>query len=242
MAVSFSSVNSKLGTSYTDLAALCKSTAINMWAKFKPIYHAEKGLLKNSQRQDNSHSVSGYAISWGIKKPAVSSWSDYINTSNGVVKSGMWGYDRPVGGSASPYRLSDFAEVNNSGVATGNGYSHSAKCPIQITLSQESYLYVPYYPSTGDGTTLMFLFTFQNGIIGWSSSHSLSIAEIFAAEQSYYPTVIFTCYYNGRIYEYAKSGSNTVRYYTGNVNPIVQVPIDTKVLAQSVLKCWRSQF
>lgn len=235
MAVSFSSINSALGTSYTDLASLCKSSVINMWAKFKPIYHSEKGLLKNSQRQDNSHSVSGYAISWGIKKPAVSSWSDYINTSNGVVKSGIWGYDRPQGGTASPYRLADFVEVNDSGVATGNGYSHGAKCPIQITLSQENYLYVPYYPSTGDGATLMFLFTFQNGIVGWSASHSLKIGEIFASELSYYPTVIFTCYYNGQIYEYAKSGDNTVSYYTGNVNPIVQVSIDTKVLAQSVL-------
>lgn len=235
MAVSFSSINSALGTSYTDLASLCKASQINMWAKFKPIYHAGVGLLTNAQRQDNSHSVSGYAISWGIMKPAVSSWSDYINTSNGVVKSGMWGYDRPVGGSASPYRLADFAEVNNSGVATGNGYSQSAKCPIQITLSQNSEIPVPY-SAQEDGDTLMFLFTFQNGIIGWSSSHSLSIAEIFAAEQSYYPTVIFTCYYNGRIYEYAKSGDNTVSYYTGNVNPVVQVPIDTKVLAQSVIQ------
>lgn len=234
MAVSFSSINSKLGTSYTDLAALCKSSVINMWAKFKPIYHSEKGLLKNSQRQDNSHSVSGYAISWGIMKPAVSYWSDYINTSNGVVKSGAWGYDRPQGGTASPYRLADFAEVNNSGVATGNGYSHSAKCPIQIVLSQNSEIPVPY-SAQEEGDTLMFLFTFQNGIVGWSASHSLSIAEIFAAEQSYYPTVIFTCYYNGRIYEYAKSGDNTVSYYTGNVNPVVQVPIDTKVLAQSVI-------
>ena len=235
MAVSFSSINSALGTSYTDLASLCKASQINMWAKFKPIYHSEKGLLKNSQRQDGSHSVSGYAISWGIKKPAVSKWSDYINTSNGVVKSGMWGYDRPTGGAASPYRLADFAEVNNSGVATGNGYSHSAKCPIQITLSQNSEIPVPY-SAQEDGDTLMFLFTFQNGIIGWSSSHSLSIAEIFAAEQSYYPTVIMTCYANGRIYEYTKSGDNTVSYYTGNVNPIVQVSIDTKVLAQSVVQ------
>ena len=55
-----------LGISGTDLATNCTSSAINMWAKFKPIYHAEKGLLKDSQRQDNSHSVSGYAISWGI--------------------------------------------------------------------------------------------------------------------------------------------------------------------------------
>ena len=66
MAVSFSSINTKLGTSYTDLAALCKSTAINMWAKFKPIYHSTVGLLRNSTAsQISGHSVSGYTISWG---------------------------------------------------------------------------------------------------------------------------------------------------------------------------------
>lgn len=233
--VSIYDVQRALANSSPDLGTLCRAANINMWAKFKPIYHSEKGLLKNSQRQDNSHSVSGYAISWGIMKPAVSNWSDYINTSDGVVKSGMWGYDRPQGGAASPYRLADFVEINNSGAVTGNGYSPYAKCPIQIILSQNSEIPVPF-SAQEDGDTLMFLFTFQNGIIGWSASHSLSIAEIFAAEQSYYPTVIFTCYYNGRIYEYAKSGDNTVSYYTGNVNPIVQVPIDTKVLAQSVVQ------
>lgn len=224
-----------LNISGTDLATLCRSSNINMWAKFKPIYHAAIGLLKNSQRQDGSHVVSGYSISWGIMKPSAVNWSDYINTSTGVVKSGLWGYDKPAGGAASPYRLSDFVEIDNSGAVTGNGYSRSAKSPIQITLTMESYLYVPYYVNTGTGSTLMFLFTFQNGITGWSASHSLSLAEIFASEQSYYPTVIMTCYYNGRIYEYTKSGDHPISYYTGNVNPVVQVPIDTKVLAQSVL-------
>ena len=233
--VSIYDVQRALGISSGDVGTLCRSGMINMWAKFKPIYHAAIGLLKNSQRQDGSHIVSGYSISWGIMKPSASSWSDYINTTDGVVKSGLWGYDKPEGGAASPYRLSDFVEINNSGAVTGNGYSQSAKCPIQIILSQNSEIPVPY-SAQEDGDTLMFLFTFQNGIIGWSASHSLSIAEIFAAEQSYYPTVIFTCYYNGRIYEYAKSGDNTVSYYTGNVNPIVQVPIDTKVLAQSVVQ------
>ena len=232
--VSMRDVQKALGVGSGDVGTLCRSTMINMWAKFKPIYHSGVGLLINSQRQDNSHTVSGYAISWGIMKPAISAWSDYIDLSDGVVKPGVWGYDRPQGGNASPYRLTDFVEVNNSGVATGNGYSHGAKCPIQITLSQNSEIPVPY-SAIEDGNTLMFLFTFQNGVIGWSASHSLSIAEIFADEQSYYPTVIFTCYYNGRIYEYAKSGDNRVSYYTGNVNPVVQVPIDTKVLAQSVI-------
>jgi hypothetical protein len=204
-----------------------------MWAKFKPIYHSEVGLLKNSQRQNSGHSVSGYSISWGIMKPSTWSWLDYIDTSTGKVKSGKWGYDRPQGGSASPYRLADFAEVNNSGVATGNGYSHYAVCPISFHFSHESQLPVPKQQSY-DGSVLSFLFTFQNGVYGWNSTNCMYLSEIFSSELDYYPTVIMTCYQNGRVWEYCKSGDNKISYYTGNVNPYVQVLVDTHDLCEAV--------
>lgn len=238
-AISIKYLQQVFGVSDTDLGKLLEHVCgdvniINIWAKFKPIYHSGVGLLTNAMRQDNSHVVSGYNISWGLMKPTSYNWSDFIDTTTGVVKNGMWGYDKPVGGSASPWRMSDFAEIGNSGNATGNRYSSSAKCPIQITLTQNDELPVPRTVTEGS-STLMFLFTFQNGIVGWSSEHSLSIDEIFAAEKNYYPTVILTGFYNGRVYEYSKSGEHPVSYYTGNVNPVVQVPIDTKTLANSVV-------
>lgn len=237
-AISIKYLQQIFGVSDTDLGKLLEHVCgdvnlINIWAKFKPIYHSGVGLLTNAMRQDNSHAVSGYNISWGLMKPTSYNWSDFIDTTTGVVKNGMWGYDKPVGGSASPWRMSDFAEIDNNGNATGNRYSSSAKCPIQIVLTQSDELPVPR-TATEDSSTLMFLFTFQNGIVGWSSSHSLSIDEIFAAEKNYYPTVILTGFYNGRVYEYSKSGEHPVSYYTGNVNPVVQVAIDTKTLANSV--------
>lgn len=237
-AISINWIREVFGVSGTDLGTLMKKIAddglVNIWAKYKPIYHSGVGLLTNSMRQDNSHVVSGYNISWGIKKPSSYGWSDFINTQTGEVKSGKWGYDKPVGGSASPWRLSDFAGIDNSGNASDEKrYSRDAVCPIQITLTQGDILPVPY-ESTEDGTTLMFLFTFQNGVTRWNANTCLSIGEIFASELNYYPTVVFTGFYNGRVYEYSKSGDNKVSYYTGNVNPVVQVPIDTKDIADAV--------
>lgn len=239
-AISIRYLQEIFGLSDTDLGTLMKKIVdnrnlINIWAKYKPIYHPGVGLLTNAMRQDNSHTVSGYTISWGIMKPTSYNWTDYIDTTTGEVRSGLWGYDKPVGGIASPWRLSDFAGIDNNGNAIGDSYrySSSAKCPIAITLPQGDTLPVPY-SANQEGSTLMFIFTFQNGVTGWSATHSLSIDEIFAAEKSYYPTVVLTCYYNGRVYEYSKSGDNPVSYYTGNVNPVVQVPINTKTLAEAV--------
>lgn len=237
-AISIKYLQQIFGVSDTDLGKLLEHVCsdvniINIWAKFKPIYHSGVGLLTNAMRQDNSHIISGYNISWGLMKPTSNSWNDFIDTTTGVVKNGLWGYDKPVGSSASPWRMSDFAEIDNNGNATGNRYSSDAKCPIQIVLTQNDELPVPK-TTTEESSTLMFLFTFQNGIAGWSSAHSLSIDEIFAAEKTYYPTVIMTCFYGGKIYEYSKSGDYPVSHYVGNVDPVVQVPVETKTLADSV--------
>lgn len=231
--VSIRDVQRALGISSGDVGTLCRSSMINMWAKFKPIYHAAIGLLKNSQRQDGSHIVSGYSISWGIMKPNAMSWSDYIDTHTGIVKSGKWLYDRPAGGSASPYRLADFVEINDNGEVTTLGYYHAAVCPITFHFSEEENLIVPYQ-STYNGTTISFLFTFQNGVLNWAQNYCLSLSEIFSSELDFYPTVIMTCKQGGRIWEYAKSGDNKIRYYTGNVNPFVQVLVDTKDICDSV--------
>ena len=223
-----------LGIAGTNLATLCTASNINMWARFKPIYHAEKGLLKNSQRADaTQHVVSGYSISYGIKKPSTWSWTDYINPSNGQVSSGKWGYDRPTGGSSSPYRLGDFVEVNNSGATTGNGYWHQAVCPISFGFSQESQLPVPKQ-SSYQGTVISFVFTFQNGVSGWNSRYCMYLNEIFSGELEYYPTVIMTCYYNNAVRQYCKSADNKVSYYTGaGVNPYVQVLVNTHDLCSA---------
>lgn len=224
-------VQRALSTNRQDLGELCTHQNINIWAKFKPIYHTGVAALKNSQRHDNSHSVPGYTISWGIKKPSSVAWASYINA-QGVVQSGLWGYDKPTGGTASPYRLTDYAEVNDSGVVTGHGYDRNAKPPIQFILPSESTMNVPYTPQSGkSGSILMFMFTFQNGVVGWSSNTCLSLGDVFSDVLDYYPTVILTCYSGGRVYEYSKSGDSKIRTYTGNVNPIVQVPVDTNELA-----------
>lgn len=238
MAVSFSSINSALGTSYTDLAALCKSTAINMWAKFKPIYCSDVGLLKNSRRSNSGHTVSGYNISWGIMKPTSCDWRDYIDLTTGKVKPSRWRYDKPQGGTSSPYRLSDFVEIDDNGNTTGKGYYHHAVCPIEFHFSHDSEIPVPMlssYPSSN----LSFAFTFQNGVTGWNYSTCLYLADIFSAEMHYYPTVVMTCYYNNFVYEYCKSAGDYTKdiswYNQPGRDPYVQVLINTNDFAEAII-------
>ena len=230
--VSIYDVQRALGVGDADLGHLCVHNNINMWARFKPIYCNEIALLKNSRRQNSGHTVSGYVISWGIMKPTAMSWQDYIDQNTGEVESGKWLYDKPAGGAASPYRLTDFVEIDDNGATTGNGYYHGAVCPIAFHFSHDT-LYIPKL-STYDGTVMSFLFTFQNGVTGWNS-RCLSLSEIFSAELDFYPTVIMTCKQGGRIYEYAKSGDNKISYYTGNVNPYVQVLVDTHDFCESIV-------
>lgn len=232
--VSIYDVQQALGNASTDLGTLCKASNINMWAKFKPIYCGTISPLKNSQRANSGHVVSGYAISFGIMKPSAWQWSDYINPSTGEVSSGLWEYDKPVGGSVSPFRLSDFAEINDSGDETGYGYDHRAVCPIAFGFSSSSELPVPYQ-STYEGTVLSFVFTFQNGVYMFNPHYCMGLADIFSQELNFYPTVIMTCYQNGRVWEYSKSADNTLSYYIGNdVNPYVQVLVDTKDLCDAI--------
>lgn len=231
--VSVYDIQGALGTGQTDVGSLCKHANINMWARFKPIYCAGVTPLKNSQRDNTGHVVTGYAISWGIMKPTAMSWSDYIDTTTGVVKSGKWLYDRPTGGAASPYRLTDFVEIDNNGATTGYGYLHQAVCPITFHFPVDDTLEVPYQQNY-DGTVLSFLFTFQNGVTGWSARYCMYLADIFSAELDFYPTVIMTIKNGGRIYEYAKSGDHKLNYYTGNVDPYVQVLVNTKDICESV--------
>lgn len=228
--VSISKIQGAFGVTAGDTETLMKTivnstNGINIWSKYKPIYHSKITPLTDSERQNSGHIVAGYVISWGIMKPSSASWYDYIDVSTGVVKSGMWGYDKPTGTAASPWRLTDF-----------DGYNHDAVCPINFSLPSEDVLRIPS-SSLSPSQVIAIIFTFQNGIIGWNRSHSLTLAEAFASEisQNYYPTVIMTCFSGGRVWEYAKSGDHPIGYYTGNVNPYVNVLVDTDDVAKAAI-------
>ena len=118
-----------LGISGTSLEANCKSTAINMWAKYKPVPYAKIDTIDEFDTSTNKWKST--AVWWknrivnGVDSGAYCGF--VIPTMNATdVYAGdpdTWTIKRPAGGANQPYRLSDFA-----------CYYHNAVCPFSVTL------------------------------------------------------------------------------------------------------------
>ncbi|MBQ7150543.1 MAG: hypothetical protein IJS06_06250 [Prevotella sp.] len=105
-------VQQVLGESSTDLATLCLSNNINMWAKYKPVVLGTVG-------HNDANWWKGTFGNCGIRMVGIRTTnranipSLYSSEDNG------WQYEKPYGGSNSPYRLADF-----------EGYNHYAIPPV----------------------------------------------------------------------------------------------------------------
>lgn len=124
-------VQRALSVSSNDLGTLCTHININKWAKFKPVRVANVGRL--------SYSEVGNA-KFGLVPALNTMLGTYGDGSGGTVVTSStvlenilnanldWTYDRPTGGTNSPYRLTDFyAPADNDG---GYGYYHNTPQPM----------------------------------------------------------------------------------------------------------------
>lgn len=144
--VSIDDVKSILGESSNDLATLCKSSKINVWAKYKPTDY-------NAAFADDWYKGKGGNYGLNITTDnRVSSWNalvaEYSKANNGYSNI----YKRPSGGATSPYRLGDF-----------RGYNHKAKPEIGDYLAATNYiedsqisLSVAYNAVTVDGDQVSY--------------------------------------------------------------------------------------
>jgi hypothetical protein len=204
-----------LGISGTDLATACQSSAINMWAKYKPIAYPKVGIMTDSDFAADMGAGTSYRITWGIKRIASYNYSDF--EVNGVIKTQVWTWNYPTGGSGAPYRLADF-----------NGYYHRAVPPIEIHTDPSSQIAIPSEP-TASGSILSFVFEFGNAVSGWYSDKCISIGTFFTStELGYYPTIQMICKIGGSVWRYAVSAENTVQGFINSGNPMGYVLVDTQ--------------
>ena len=97
--------------SSNDVGTLCSSTAINMWAKYKPVPYRSFAPL----RSDDSwwHGNDGKC---GIAFQTYTSLNAFL----AALPTGYaWSHVLPSGGAVEPFRLADF-----------NGYNHYAENPV----------------------------------------------------------------------------------------------------------------
>ena len=125
--VSIADVKTVLGETSNDLAALCRSDKINMWAKYKPVelnktFTSDEFDFENRKWRDNATwyrgaDFEGVGIS-GIKI----AHSSTLQSLTELYDKGLGSWSRVKVGStfACPYRLSDFV-----------GYKHAATAPFK---------------------------------------------------------------------------------------------------------------
>lgn len=111
--VSMYDVQQVLGESSTDLATLCLSNNINMWAKYKPV-------ILNTIGHNDANWWKGTFGNCGIRMVNIrtTNRADIPSLYTNDQKNG-WEYEKPMGGINSPYRLGDFV-----------GYNHYAIPPV----------------------------------------------------------------------------------------------------------------
>lgn len=144
--VSIDDLKSLFGEPSGDLATLCKSSKINVWAKYKPTVYPSPFPDDWYKSKDGN-----YGLNITVDN-RVSSWSalvaEYSKANNGYSNI----YKRPSGGATSPYRLGDF-----------RGYNHKAKPEISDYLAATNYLEdsqislsVAYNVVTADGDQVSY--------------------------------------------------------------------------------------
>lgn len=144
--VSIDDLKSLFGEPSGDLATLCKSSKINVWAKYKPTVYPSPFPDDWYKSKDGN-----YGLNITVDN-RVSSWSalvaEYSKANNGYSNI----YKRPSGGATSPYRLGDF-----------RGYNHKAKPEISDYLAASNYmedsqisLSVAYNAVTVDGDQVSY--------------------------------------------------------------------------------------
>lgn len=114
--VTIDDVKQVLGESTNDLAALCRSSNINMMSKYKPV-PLNKTFVGDSLNADKRTWTSKDGAGWWIGNPNIGDGVFSMRIVKDVQQAkelGRWTYNKPTGTSEAPYRLSDFIGYNSN--------------------------------------------------------------------------------------------------------------------------------
>ena len=145
--VSIDDLKNLFGEGSGDLATLCTSPKINVWAKYKPTVYPSPFPDDWYKAKDGN-----YGINITVEN-GKSNWKDlvaeYSKANNGYTTL----YNKPTGGASAPFRLGDF-----------RGYFHNANPEIKdylgknifIRESDTNILDAEYNPITVDGLQISY--------------------------------------------------------------------------------------
>ena len=128
-------VSNVLGHASHDVATLCSSPKINIFAMYKPFRYDKVSEVTTAERQSKS-----YGIALGYIAKSTSAAVNLVNNQQTALPSvPKWTYEPPRPGT-DWCRMTDFINENSP---TGPGYNHSAKPPMSgfndITIFQSEF-------------------------------------------------------------------------------------------------------
>lgn len=197
--VSVRDCNQVLGTSHTDLAALCMDNHINMWAKYKPVRYPH---ISTIDQWDAANQTWKSTAEWwkGSGVTEIGGIAPYTTTSRSTLLSQYasadplngWVYNKPAGGQYQPFRLIDFAKYNHGAPAPlANFYMQSevihdghftASALMSMTASGTDYISMADFSANAFPNGLYFGVMFvQNGVVKLVvTADTKNVAQIYA--------------------------------------------------------------
>ena len=119
-----------LGYNSSHLGAVIANGDINKFARFKAVKYPSGEPISEAQRRSVAH---------GITIPDVVTSATITGAAIMDAAANDWQYNRPTGGDADPYRMSDFR--NENAPTTSYGYYKDAVPPIQVNYPQNGWKY-----------------------------------------------------------------------------------------------------
>ena len=119
-----------LGYNSNHLGAVIANGDINKFARFKAVKYPSGEPISEAQRRSVAH---------GITIPDVVTSATITGAAIMDAAANDWQYNRPTGGDADPYRMSDFR--NENAPTTSYGYYKDAVPPIQVNYPQNGWKY-----------------------------------------------------------------------------------------------------
>lgn len=154
--ITTSLVGNAIGSSSRNVGALCSSSLINEWSKWKPI-SSNVGTMTLAELKNRN-----YGIEILTQNNANSLVTSIKNNGNLGYK-----YNKPIGGANSPYRLGDF-----------RNYDHSAPMPVGTSYKNNETVNIGGVTSSNHGSYERVLMGIEN-MDGGDSSTSLAKDNLY---------------------------------------------------------------
>lgn len=161
-----SDVASVLGTSETNVSGLCTSHEINMWSRCKPVHIASAAPDRSMPSDGEGAWWKGSMRNCGIKPPPVASYEEIPKLYTEDKMNG-YTYERPWGGSGSPYRLADFLLYKHNAWAPIFAFQCDSKVSQSGTISCSVGINITDVDKSGPGSITLSDIDFGTNLETW---------------------------------------------------------------------------